>query len=53
MAYELVPDYVDATVDGITGIGFLSFFVWMAAMGVSLLLGERAAASKTPPLASA
>ena len=40
-------------IDGITGIGFVGFFVWMAAMGVSLLLGERAAASKTPPPASA
>lgn len=40
-------------IDGITSIGFVGFFVWMAAMGVSLLLGERAAASKTPPPASA
>jgi hypothetical protein len=40
-------------IDGITGIGFVGFFVWMTAMGVSLLLRERAAASKTPPSASA
>ena len=40
-------------IDGITSIGFLGFFVWMTAMGVSLLLGERAAASKTSRPASA
>jgi len=39
-------------IDGITFIGFVGFFVWMAAMGISLLLGQRAAASKTPHLAS-
>jgi hypothetical protein len=39
-------------IDGITFIGFVGFFVWMAAMGVSLLLGQRAPASKTPHLAS-
>jgi hypothetical protein len=39
-------------IDGITFIGFVGFFVWMAAMGVSLLLGQRAAASKNPHLAS-
>jgi hypothetical protein len=39
-------------IDGITFIGFVGFFVWMAAMGVSLLLGQRAAASKMPAPAS-
>src|SRR3954453_427118 len=39
-------------VDGIPFIGFGGFFVWMAAMGISLLLGQRAAASKPPHLAS-
>jgi hypothetical protein len=29
------------------GIGFVAFFVWMTAMGVSLLRHERSAASKT------
>jgi hypothetical protein len=39
-------------IDGITFIGFVGFFVWMAAMGVSLLLGQRDAASKMPAPAS-
>jgi hypothetical protein len=39
-------------IDGLTFIGFVGFFVWMAAMGVSLLLGQRAAASKMPAPAS-
>ena len=40
-------------IDGITFIGFVAFFVWMAAMGVSLLRRERSAASKTPSPVSA
>jgi len=35
-------------IDGITFIGFVGFFVWMAAMGISLLLRERTSAPKTP-----
>jgi len=34
-------------IEGITFIGFVAFFVWMTAMGVSLLRHERSAASKT------
>ena len=40
-------------IDSITFIGFVGFFVWMAAMGISLLLRERTSAPKTPSPAPA
>jgi len=36
-------------IEGITGIGFLAFFIWMASMGVALLLHQRRIAAAPAP----
>ena len=39
---------LSSAIEGITFLGFVAFFVWMAAMGVSLLRGQPPAAGVSP-----
>jgi hypothetical protein len=39
---------LSSAIEGITFLGFVAFFVWMAAMGVSLLRGQPPAAAVSP-----
>ena len=39
---------LSSVIDGVTFIGFVGFFAWMAAMGVSLLRGRPPAAASSP-----
>jgi hypothetical protein len=43
---------LSSAIEGITFLGFVAFFVWMAAMGVSLLRGQPPAAAVRPAVAA-